>query len=61
MVDNYTPLDPDEGPPVWARQLTSNRHTIEIVTGTDPTDPTDAYQLSHGEIETLATMVPNDE
>lgn len=55
--DDFYPLDPDEGPTVWARQLASNQHTFEVVTGTDPTDPTDSYQLSANEVYKLAGYV----
>jgi hypothetical protein len=56
----YSPLDPKEGPTVWAQQVEANKHTVEIVTGTDPTDPTDTYKLSHSEISRLAAMVDDD-
>lgn len=58
MTDtDFYPLDPDEGPSVWARQSESNRHTYEIATGTDPENPTDTYRLSAREIQRLANLV----
>lgn len=57
MSDDFTALDPDEGPTVWARKLDSNKYTVEIVEGTDPENSTNSYQLSHGEIDRLARLI----
>ena len=57
MSDDFTPLDPDEGPTVWARQLDNNRYTVEVVEGSDPTDGLRSIQLSHNEIERLARLI----
>jgi hypothetical protein len=53
-TDTWTPLDPVEGPTVWARQHKRNQHTIEIVTGTDPEDPMETFLLSHKEIRRIS-------
>lgn len=55
--DTWTPLDPNEGPTVWARQSEANPHTYEIREGTDPTDPIAEFELSAGEIRRLNTLV----
>jgi hypothetical protein len=57
MSDEFTPLDPDEGPTVWARQLENNRYTVEIVEGTDPTDGLRSIELSHNEIKRLNDFI----
>lgn len=54
-MSDYIPLDPDEGPTVWATR--TDAHTVEIVGGTDPDDPMYFYQLSDAEIERLYTAI----
>jgi len=58
-MSKFIPLDPNEGPTVWARQLKNNNHTVEIVEGTDPTDGLRSIKLSHNEIERLADYIDN--
>lgn len=52
-TDTWLPLDPDEGPTVWARQHKNNQHTIEIATGADPEDPMETFMLSKNEIRRI--------
>lgn len=54
--NGFTPLDPDQGPTVWARRDESNEHTIEVVEGTDPTEPRESYLLSVAEIKRLGRL-----
>ena len=55
--NDYQPLDPEEGPTVWARQLENNRYTVEIVEGSDPNDGLRSIELSHSEIKRLADLI----
>jgi hypothetical protein len=56
-MSEFTALDPNEGPTVWAKQDESNPHTFIIAEGTDPEDPTDTYRLSSDEIRRLHGLV----
>jgi hypothetical protein len=55
--DNFSPLDPNEGPTIWAKQSKSNSHTIKIVIGTNPNDPFKSFELSHNEIKRLNKLI----
>ena len=59
MSDEIIPLDPGEGPTIWARQNESNRHTYDIIVGKDPENPIRTYQLSANEIKRLKQYVSN--
>jgi len=58
---NFTPLDPTEGPTVWAKQDESNPNTYIIAEGTNPLAPQSRYQLSVGEIRRLSSLVEMNE
>lgn len=60
MSEDYTPLDPDEGPTIWARQVENDKHTVMVAQGTDPSDPYDTFLLSANEIKRLEAMVTDE-
>lgn len=53
----WMPLDPDEGPTIWARPDQANSHTFHVATGEDPTDPMKEVSMSLNEVRRLAEMV----
>jgi hypothetical protein len=54
---DWTPLDPDEGPTIWAKEQESNRFTMKVAVGVDPQDPMSMIHLSVNEIENLYEMI----
>jgi len=56
-MSEFIPLDANDGPTVWARQLENNNYTVEVVEGTDPTDGLRSIRLSHQEINRLAEYI----
>jgi hypothetical protein len=61
MSDDYTALDPVEGPTVWAKQSEENEYTIVIRTGSNPEHPLNEMELTHGEIDSLVGMMNDNE
>jgi hypothetical protein len=55
----WEPLDPNEGPSVWAKYAESNNHMVVVAIGTDPENPLETFSLSHGEVENLNRLVQN--
>lgn len=49
------PLDPDEGPTLWAKPV--DVHTFNLIFGTDPEDAVTVEPISVGEIERLYSLV----
>lgn len=55
-MPTYIPLDPDEGPTIWAIEEEVNMHTYEIVLGEDPENPRESFRLSRSEIQLLCEL-----
>lgn len=47
------PLDPKEGPTVWLNKDCGNKHTVQIIVGTDPENPRKEIVLSKNEIKNM--------
>jgi hypothetical protein len=61
MSHDYTALDPNSGPTVWAKQSETNQHTIIVRTGSDPEDPMKEMKLATGEIDSLVGIMNGHE
>jgi len=57
MNNGPVPLDPEEGPTIWADRYESNKYTYRLIIGTDPEDPREVHHLSQSEIKTLCRYV----
>jgi hypothetical protein len=51
-MSDRIPLDPDEGPTLWAER--TGEHSVTLLQGVDPDDPMSAMVISDDEIERLA-------
>lgn len=57
MISDPLPLDPNEGPTIWATPLPDNQFTYKVMVGTDPEDPQNTILLSANEIHRLSLLV----